>query len=188
MYNSQKTFEACCTLYKRCINNIREMSNVVASYMKREGLDWDPNMPCVKFDIALQYSLLQIASSDLKLDKNEIIFIRDIAEEGDFLNFLNNYGDGSITWESLFSLNIFTLRKFLREIEGIIRKMSEEFVGVFALCDKLTEYDFVADLEKDLMGIVAGLITIDGAVDRSEMDEKCLILGTIGRIKKIKNE
>ena len=67
-------------------------------------------------------------------------------------------------------------------------ELSEEFVRVFAVCDKATEYDFVADLERDLLAIVAGLINIDGTVSRSEMNEKCLILGTIDRIKKIKNE
>lgn len=188
MYDLQKIFDDCCAVYERCMNNIREMSYDVANYMEKEGVDWDPNITCAKFDIALQYSLLQIASSDLKLDENELIFVRDIAEEGDFLAYINSIGNTNITWESLFSSNIFTIRKLLRGLEGAMGELSEEFVRVFAVCDKATEYDFVADLERDLLAIVAGLINIDGTVSRSEMNEKCLILGTIDRIKKIKNE
>ena len=186
MDDLQKIFDGCRALYEQCYENVKEMSCSIAEIMESEGKRWDPKITTGKFDVVLQYSLLQIAVADFDLDKNEVVFIRDLTKQGDFVNYINAVANTKITWEGLYNSQINNLRSFLNDIEPVMEDLSNEFVNVFAVCDKATEYDFAADLEKNIVLIITGLAHMDGSISKSELKQSCVILGAVNRIKELK--
>lgn len=186
MADLQTIFNSCRELYKKCYGDVRLMSCEIAKYMESQGKNWDPRITVAKFDIVLQYSLLQVAVADFDFDRNEMIFIRDITEQGDFVNYINAMANTDITWDGLFNSSVSDIRKFLRDIKDVIEELSDEFVQVFALCDKLTQYDFVSDLEDNVVLIIAGLAKMDGTITASEITQTYLIMEAINRIKRLK--
>ena len=186
MASLQEVFDGCRVLYQKCFNNVKAMSCEIAAYMESKGEPWDPKVTAGKFDIVLQYSLLQIAASDFDLDKNELIFIRDLTEQGDFVNYINSIAHTQITWEGIFDSSITEFRKFLRGVENLIENLSMEFVNVFAICDKVTEYNYVADLEKNIALIFAGLMTMDECLSNSELEQDTVMNRAINKIKELK--
>jgi len=188
MADLQTVFDNCRVLYKKCYDNVKAMACDIASVMESQGKEWDPKITSGKFDIVLQYSLLQIAVADFDFDRNEMIFIRDLTEQGDFVNYINSIAKTNITWEGLYNSNINDIRKVLRNIEGLMAGLCEEFVNVFAICDKVTEYDYVSDLERNIVLVIGGLAQMDGTITNSEIDQGCLIIGAINRIKELKKK
>ncbi len=189
MNDLQNTFDACSALYKKCYDNVKAMACDIAAVLEEQGVDFDPKITTGKFDIVLQYSLLQIAVADFDFDVNEMIFIRDITEQGDFLNYVNSIAKTGITWNGLLNSSVNDIRKFLRDIEGEIEELSEEFVAVFATCDKVTrEYNYVADLEKYIVSILAGLMTMDGNITKNEASTSTVIGRAINKIKQLKKQ
>ncbi len=187
MSDLQSIFEVCREAYKKCYDNVKAMSCSIARIMEKKGIEWDPKITSGKFDIILQYSLLQIAAADYDFDRNEMIFIRDLTEQGDLVNYMNSITKPSITWEELYDCSVIEIRAALRRIEGIMVNLSDEFINVFAICDVATEYNYLYDLEDNILLIIAGLAKMDGAITDSELNQGCLIIGAINKIKKLKS-
>ena len=185
MDDLQTIFEGCQRLYKECYDNLRKMSCIIARYMEAINQDWNPRLTTLKFDIVLQYSLLQIAVSDFDFDQNEVIFIRDLTEQGDYVQYINSIAHTNFTWDDFYNTRVCDIRKILRDTKNLMLDLSEEFITVFALCDKFTEYDYVANLEKNITLIILGLSKMDSEITESEMNEDCLIFATIDRIKEL---
>ena len=183
MNDLQKIFDNCKALYKWCYNDVKAMAKLVS----RTFTNIDPKITTIKFDIILQYSLLQIAVADFDFDSNELIFIRDLTEQGDFVEFMNAGAKTNFSWNDFFNTNIISIREILRDTYDLMNELSEEFVAVFALCDKVTEHDFLADLEKNIFLIISGLSIMDGEITKSECNESCLIIESINRIRDLKN-
>ena len=182
MNDLQKIFDDCRMFYKKCYNNVKAMAEDIARVSK----DINPDITVLKFDIILQYSLLQIAAADYELDENELIFIRDLTEKGDYVSYINKIANSNITWDDIFNSNVIKFKNFLEDSYPLMDELSAEFVIVFATCDKLTDYNYFKDLENYIKMIIAGLSLMDGEITTSEKNKSCLILNAIKEIKDYK--
>lgn len=186
MTDLQKVYDSCIHFYDDCYDILDRMSAGIKEIMESKGVNYNPEVTLIKFDILLQYSLLQIASADYEIDRNELIFIRDLTKKGDLVNYLNTLSDSQISWDNIYQGDIFDLRGILDSIKDKIKKLSEEFIVVFATCDLATEHNYLADLTRNINCIIVGLAAMDGEITSTEMDSDCLILHTLDEIKKIK--
>lgn len=92
MADLQKIYDGCKKIYDNCYHMIEIMSSGIKTFMDSKGVtDYNPDVTLIKFDLLLQYSLLQIATADYEIDRNELIFIRDLTEKGDLVNYLNSF-------------------------------------------------------------------------------------------------
>ncbi|MCI6788567.1 MAG: hypothetical protein MR606_01745 [Mollicutes bacterium] len=187
MYTLEDMFNDCRNLYKASYDVVKNMSCSVGACLEKANVAFDPRITCMKFDIVFQYSLLQIATKDFFLNKDEVIFIRDLTES-DILDIINASENTDYTWEEIYNLPITTIRKILSDVESPMETLGQEVVNIFSLCDKITEYDYVSDLEKNVRLIISALSLIDGNTDNSKSSQNCLILKLIKKIKKEKNK
>lgn len=188
MADLQKIYDGCKKIYDDCYHMIEIMSFGIKTFMDSKGVtDYNPDVTLIKFDLLLQYSLLQIATADYEIDRNELIFIRDLTEKGDLVNYLNSLGGAQITWDMIYRADVFEIRKLLDLLRDEIVKLSKEFIMVFSTCDLVTpQHDYLSDLTDNIICIILGLASMDGRVEHSETNTNCLILHTLDEIKKIK--
>ena len=183
MANLQEVFNHCKELYNDAYTLVQNMATVVAGAMKEQGKSFDPSVTTGKFDIVLQYSLLQVAAADYDLDSNEIIFIRDITKQGDFIDFLNEVCEANETWESIYNSDVSALNKFLGGIAGPMAHMCEEIIDVFVLCDGATDFDYFTPFANVIIDIIRGVTAMDGYVSDSEERVPVLIIAMLNKIK-----
>lgn len=186
MKDLQKIYDSCIRFYDNCYDIVDRMSAGIKKIMESEGVNYNQEITLIQFDILLQYSLLQIASVDYEIDRNELIFIRDLTRKGDLVNYLNTLSDSQISWDDIYQGDIFALRGILDSIEHKIKKLSEDFVIVFATCDLATEHNYLDDLTANISCILLGLASMDGEITSTEMNSNCLIINALDQIKKIK--
>ena len=188
MSEAQKIYDQCAQAYGYAYSIVESMAGAVAEMQKQRGKEFNPNITMAKFDIVLQYSLLQLAVADNHFDASEVVFVSNLTHKGDLLSYANATTKSSLKWEDLYHADIQTVRKFVAAYENIMIQLSDEVVAVIGLCDKATEHDYLADLTKAISAIIAGLVLIDGDARRDEVEEPLLILRTINRIKEYKNQ
>lgn len=188
MTDLEKIFNGCKKIYDNCYDMVEVMSSSIKTFMALKGVtDYNPEVTLIKFDVLLQYSLLQIATADYEIDRNELIFIRDLTKKGDLVNYLNSLGGDQITWDTIYRSDVLEIRKLLDLLKKEIVKLSKEFIMVFATCDLATpQHDYLSDLSENIICIIVGLTSMDGKVESSETGADCLILHTLNEIKKIK--
>ena len=186
MADLQKIYDGCKKIYDNCYHMIEIMSSGIKTFMDSKGVtDYNPEVTLIKFDLLLQYSLLQIATADYEIDRNKLIFIRDLTEKGDLVNYLNSLGGAQITWDMIYRADVFEIRKLLDLLRDEIVKLSKEFVMVFSTCDLVTpQHDYISDLAADVLCVIVGLTSMDGKIESSERRADCLILHTLNEIKK----
>ena len=185
----QKVFDTCRQLYKDCFVTMDAMAKLVSQTMAKKNVQYDPRTFTGAYDILLQYSLLQVAVSDSSFDRNEVIFIRDLTVQGDFVNYMNAVTKTSVTWDTLYHENADQLKSVLRQIEPLFVMLSNEFIELYALTDAATpNKDYVAELEQKTAAIICGLAAIDGHISESELEFNPLIMNVIFKIEQRKKE
>ena len=183
---STQIFNAAIAAYEDSINDLRNMTNMVASIMRNQGKSYEPRITLNQFDILLQYSMLQIALADGYLDESEALFIKDIAQYSDFCVFLNQHGFNNVTWQTIYNTRESTLNSLLDEAKADIMELSEDFITVFSLVDAATDYNFVDDLKRNVLVIVLATCQADGHADAIELNNGCLIVSAINEIERRK--
>lgn len=183
MANLQEVFNNCKTLYNKAYTCICSMSKTIAELMRKEGKQFDPEIAPLKFDIILQYSLLQVAVCDNEFHQNEMVFIRDLTQKGDFVNFVNGVAKTNLTWEGLINSNVNDLKKVLNTLLPVMRDLSNEFVAVYSLCDKATEYDYLNDLRQTVLALILGLSVMDFDASSENLDTYVLMIEVMNRIE-----
>jgi len=183
MADLQEIFNKCKNIYEHAYTLIKDMATAVAEVLREDGKDFDPSITTGKFDVVLQYSLLQVAAADNDLDSNEIIYIRDLTKQADLLNFLNNTIDSNYTWEGIYNSNVYELNSFLKAINDPMISVCKEIVDVFVLCDKATKVDYYTGFSESILALVQGVMLMDGEITNSEKQVGILILGMLNDIE-----
>lgn len=175
-------------LYISIVKDISKMAYAVADIMKKKGRAFDPELTVEKFDLVLQYSLLQIACSDSDLAKEEIAFIKDLTKYADFCDFISSVNEkyADLTWDKLLSYKAEKVSSILYETENDLRAVSEEVVSVFAIGDRADRYNHLADLSDNVFGIISGLAFADGDEDSEDLRQNVLIYDCIDKIEELK--
>ncbi|MBQ1848339.1 MAG: hypothetical protein II135_10055 [Clostridia bacterium] len=178
-------FEKSEALYLDIVRDISGMAGAVAEAMHKNGKDFDPEITVAKFDLLLQYSLLQAACSDEELCKNELEFIKDLTQYADFCDFAaaadKKYD--AMTWESLLKYDMKKIKALLKDTERAVRAVSEEVISVFTAAEKADKKDHFSALYDNVFGIVSGLAFADGDEDSEDLKKDILIFDCLDRIE-----
>lgn len=173
--------------YQDSINDIRKMAKLMEDIFSQRGLDYDSKSVLRDFDILLQYSMLQIAVADDILTKDEIQFIQNITEYGDFCTFLSAVAKYKITWEGLYYSDESDIKTILNDMKGIIYTLAKTFMATFAVVDSETEYNYLADLKRNVTIIILATCKADGEIEDTEFSNGCLIIDIVKEIENKKN-
>ena len=109
-----------------------------------------------------------------------------MTKSGDFVDYINSVADTNITWEGLYCSNVIDIRKVLRSLETTMRDLSKEFIVVFSIYDKFTEYNYLADLKDTILQIIAGITFMDGDEKSEDLSESIFIFEVLSKIKELK--
>lgn len=183
MANLQEVFNNCKILYNKAYTCVCNMSKTIAELMRKEGKQFDPQIAPLKFDIILQYSLMQVAVSDNDFHQNEMVFIRDLTQQGDFVNYINTIAKTHLTWEGLLNSNVKDIRDVLNSLLPLMRDLSNEFVTVYSICDKATDYNYLDDLKQSVLAIILGLSVMDFDASSENLDTYVLMVEVMNRIE-----
>ena len=183
----KNVFDESEALYLDVTDDISKMAEAVAEYMHGKGREFDPEITVAKFDLVLQYSLLQVACSDQELAKNELEFIRDLTKYADFCDFAASVGKkyDAITWESLYKYDMKMINALLADTESAVRSVSEEVISVFAAADKADKHNHFADLYDNVFGIISGLALADGDEDSEDLRKNVMIFECLDKIEEL---
>lgn len=184
-----KAYEQALHAYKEAFQAYDEATSILSAMLqtiqqsRHESSDY-----CIRqlerFDVILQYSLLQVGLANKCLDKNEVIFITDIAKYGDFCQYLKAFYNVETSWNEINSLNESVIQNVLNVTGESVFKIGQEFIKVFIVFDHATEdTDFAGIMLQCLAKIVYATMLSDGNVERNELNNGCLILDIFGNIK-----
>lgn len=170
--------------YDDSINDLRKMTK----FFERVNPKCNPRLILNRFDVMLQYSLLQIALVDGFLSVDECLFIKELPQYSDFCVFLEEQGFKDVTWEKIYNTRESFLNRVLDDAQDIMTDFAQEFVQIFAAGDFISSYDFLADLKKNVLAIVFATCKADGRVSEDELEAECLIIGTLHAIEEREKE
>lgn len=173
--------------YQDCINDLRKMAKLMDGVVSQRGIDYEPKSVLRDFDILLQYSMLQVAVADDILTKDEIQFIQNITAYGDFCTFLSAVAKYEITWEGLYYSDESDIKSVLNDMNDIIHMLAKTFITTFAVVDSATEYNYLADLKRNVTIMILATCKADGEIEDSEFSNGCLIIDIVEEIENRKN-
>lgn len=177
MATIQNVFDECKKLYAGVYDYIVKMANHAAKVDKDNGIKTDPSVTIAKFELIIQYSLLQFANTSGGISSNEKIFIRDITKSYDFINYFNkNYASDKkeLSWETLVDASPTVVQNFLDSNRLLFQDMIYEVRDVFANYDKVTNYNYLADLKATFYKLIQGLALMDGDMDNEDYNKTLL--------------
>lgn len=176
-------FDTAKLAYRDSVHDLTVMSATMGTLVKQNGGQFDTRYILERFDILLQYSLLQIAVADSKLISNELAFIKELAEHGDFCDYLKSIGYSNASWASIYNTDQSMIREILEQSREDMIKMSTDYIMLFSAFDAASEYDYLADLSRNVAIIISATCQADGIAQSSELDNGCLILNVIEAIR-----
>ena len=172
--------------YEDAVKLVGNMFDAVAesvhfAYGKRGALE--------RFDVLLQYSLMQVALNDGYFHIEEAKFIRDIAQYCDFCDFLRKHGFDDLTWQEIYDSDERRWKRVLDDARDDVISLSNDFVAIFATVDAVTaSHSYIDDFYNYMLAIISAIVVADGNYDEEEIFGGCLILDRIESIKKLKKE
>lgn len=175
-YNqATKTLEAIFTLYRL--------------FKEKNGETFDVRVALNRFDVLLQYSMMQVALKDGYLHVEEVKLIRDLSKYCDFCGYLNQRGYKDVTWQMVLNTDEETLKSIISICNNDIVNLNEEFIAVFSLIDRAIEERSCIDLLKNQVYIMLGAVSAaDMDFNKEEIGDNCLILQALSVIEKLVNQ
>ena len=143
----------------------------------------------VDFDVALQYSLLEVAIADNILVKEEIKYIRDLTNSGDMVSVLHSVGSPIASWDEMLDWNIFYLRNYIKDIHELLYEDTRRLATLIGVIDAaFTEYNFIGELNEIMAFLKTGVILADGQISAYQISERSLIFELLEEAERIKKE
>lgn len=165
-------FKRAAVEYNDLIKELKVVGDTLEAYHKDNGKKFSSDIFLKQFDCIFQYGLLQHAIADGTLDKNELIFIKEITSYGDLLVYINSYYKNSVTWDDVLNTKEDSVDKWLSNNEEYINKLSAEFIASLGMVDAaVTNVDFVKMLVEKCGAIYGLLEQMDGEVSKAEQND-----------------
>lgn len=182
----EKIFQVCKLYYQKAYDNIMSMATIVGMDKKN---NINVKVVTLSFDLVMQFSLLQIAASDLNFDRDEMKFIRNLTHHDSLMEIFNKTGQKNLTWDYLLKLETKSLRELLAKYENEFVKLSKEFTNIFAYIDAATpNHNYTKDFKEQVNEIMEGLSKIDESVDDVELRKSCVMKKALANIEKMKKK
>lgn len=131
MRTAQEKFDAACEHYNKAMQNIETITSIYEKVTKEKH-------PYLKkqFDVFLQMGLLRLSIGDGHFSHLERVFIEQIVDNGDILEFVNQKYNTELTWEGIEASTAEQISEFLsldKVLDAIADLMHEFFLPVFAV-------------------------------------------------------
>lgn len=170
--------------YDQSTKTIEAMFKGVRLFKENNGGSFDVRVALNKFDVLLQYSMMQVALQDGYLHVEEVKLIRDLSKYCDFCGYLNQRGYKDVTWQKVLNTDECTLKSIISHYNSDMIELSKEFVVVFSLVDKaMTEYNLIDPLINQIYIILGAVSAADDDFNEEEIRSNCLILNALFAIK-----
>ena len=175
--------------YGKATQLIEGMFEVYQDFQKDKGKSFDVKDALVKFDVLLQFSMMQVALENNSLHIDEAKIIRDMSKYCDFCDYLNNNGFQNVTWQKVYDCKESSLQEIVTEHQDVMVKANMELVAMLMLF-KGTEngVEFFESLKQLVFVILASVSASDGNFDKAEVTQQCLILQALAAAEQLAEE
>lgn len=184
-YIRQKAVEA----YNQSTNILEAMFKLFKRIEEANGKEFDVRLALNRFDVLLQYSMMQVALKDGYLHVEEVKLIRDLSKYCDFCDYLNKRGYKDVTWQMVLNTNEATIQSIISDYHDDMIDLNRDFIFIFSAIDKaLTQYSYIDMLKKNVITILGAVAAADNDFNKEEVGADCLILGALFAIEKLIND
>ena len=163
-------FENARGFYAAVMQDLEEIAVSLKNFFRTQGQEFNTDLFYRQYDCLLQYSLLHTAIIDNDFDLNEVVFIRDLTEHADLMDYLNSICDTDFSWQLIFKGEIAAISTWLSAIRPLMDSVKEDFCAFFALYDAASPKDYLQNLVKNTSFILAALACSDGKISEKEKD------------------
>lgn len=157
-YIRQKAVEA----YNQSTNILEAMFKLFKRIEEANGKEFDVRLALNRFDVLLQYSMMQVALKDGYLHVEEVKLIRDLSKYCDFCDYLNKRGYKDVTWQMVLNTNEATIQSIISDYHDDMIDLNRDFIFIFSAIDKaLTQYSYIDMLKKNVITILGAVAAAD---------------------------
>ena len=175
--------------YNQSTKTLEAMFKLFKLLKERNGESFDVRVALNRFDVLLQYSMMQVALRDGYLHVEEVKLIRDLSKYCDFCGYLNQRGHKDVTWQMVLNTDEDTLKSIISNYNSDMIELNTEFVAVFSLIDKaITEHNYIDLLKKQVFTMLSAVSAADDDFNVEEIGSDCLILHALFAIEKFVNQ
>ena len=163
---------------------IKLLGAVFEAHKKYVDQKFEPEAGLCRFDVLLQYSMMQVALYDNQLDAEEIKLIKDLSKFANFCDYLTAKGYKDVTWEHLLNANVDQLKEIIKQYCSDMVNLNQEFVYVFTNADIMVkEADLLKQLTNDVLFILHSVAVSDERYAEDEVYKAdCLIFKALEAI------
>ena len=160
------------------------LDNVFKAHQKYIDPKFDPKAGLCRFDVLLQYSMMQVALYDNQLDREELKLISELSKFANFCDYLTAKGYKDVTWQNLLNANADQLKQIIAEYAKDMVDLNQEFVYVFTVVDiQVTEADLLKQLTNDILFMLHSVAVSDEKYAEDEVYKAdCLIFRALEAI------
>ena len=134
MRTAQEKFDAAREHYSKAMKNIETITSIYKKVAKEENL-YLRN----QFDVILQTVLLRLSIEDSHFSHLERIFIEQVVDNGDILEFVNQKFNIELTWDGIEASTAEQISEFLDKVlSATADLMHEFFMPVFAVNEAIS--------------------------------------------------
>ena len=171
--------------YEAAFSLVSQMAETTASAAKEQGIEYDPQDTLIKFDIVMQYSLLQLAAADENIHPAEIEYISQLTKKGDMMQYLATLSGVTGSWEDLEAALFADVKEMIDGLSPYMDEIADELGGIFVWCQQVAPDPETLDaFTTMIVDTVTGVIAADGTVDERELGSVCLILRVVNETKR----
>jgi len=157
--------------YKEAMVHVTNVGKTLESYYGQKGEKFDSKIFFVQFDCCLQYGLLQMAIADGKLDKEELLLLKDVTKYGDLVHFINSKYKNKLTWDNVLNGAEDSIQKWLDNNKKYMDELSNEFAAFFSLVDvAVTNEDILKPVTDSVVTLLACVASLDGNISDAERE------------------
>ncbi len=163
---------------------IKMLEAVFQAHQKYFDQKFEPKAGLVRFDVLLQYSMMQVALFDNQLDVEELKLISNLAKYANFCDYLIAKGYKNVSWDNLLRCNPQELKKIIQQYASDMVSLNQEFVYIFSAIDvAVKESDLLKQFTNDILFILHSVAVSDERYAEDEVYKAdCLIFSAIEAI------
>ena len=163
---------------------LKLLSGVFQAHKEYIDPKFEPEAGLVRFDVLLQYSMMQVALFDNQLDAEELKLISELSKFANFCDYLTAKGYKDVTWEVLLNADANQLKDIIKQYEGDMVQLNQEFVVVFTQADIIIkEADLLQLLTNDVLFMLHSVAISDEKYAEDEVYKAdCLIFKALQAI------
>lgn len=156
-------------LYYEALEEIEVLGTYFEKDMRRYNEKFCKEFFCWMFESLLQYSLVEVACVDGRMDAREVVMINKVSRYADIVVISNNVLKTSLEWEDFVDADTETIKKWLRDFKAVVLKpLKDSFVPQFATFDAVKYGDSLGKVRDGISALMVLLMHVDDKCGEEE--------------------